>query len=406
MSKDDCLAVLDIGTSKTVALVLDVGHHTKPQVRGSGLAATLGLHKCKVVDAEALAFSLRNALYQARQNAGCQVNALLCNTVGIPVQAYISNGTTAIDEQTREICDEDIGRVVEASKVLPLNSGQEIIRAAPQCFHVDGKPVNKVLGAHGTRLDVETCMVTADAQNLAELAELVNSLGVAPLEGWIHNGTALAGTVLSVEERHGRTLVMDLGAGTSDVTLVEDGRPIFAFSLPVAGRHITNDLSIGLGVGLDEAESLKTQFGTACAGISDSGIAPESADDGAKSGVPRQVLGEIIEARLREIFLLIEQQLKQAGHDIPASIVLTGGTAMLPGLDMLLASMWTVKTRVANPPRVNGMPVNFNNAAYATAAAMSLYAAQSNGTVEKTEKRVFKGIFDKISACWKAFSGI
>lgn len=139
MSKDDCMAVLDIGTAKTVAFILDVGYLEKPYVRGAGIAATSGLHKGRVVNAEALIFSLRNALYQAEQNAGCKVNRLLCNTAGMPVRVTVNRGTTAISEKTKGIRADDIERVIEASKVLPHNSGQEIVCAAPQRFFIDGK---------------------------------------------------------------------------------------------------------------------------------------------------------------------------------------------------------------------------------------------------------------------------
>lgn len=405
MSKDGCLAVLDIGTAKTVAFVLDAGHQAKPYVRGSGLAATLGLHKNVVVDAEALTFSLRNALFQAEQNAGCRVDRLLCNTVGIPVNVFISRGTTAISEKTKEISAGDIDRVIEASKILPHNSGQELIYAAPRRFYIDGRPGLKVLGKRGVRLDVETCVVTADKQQLGKLAGIMNGLHVAPLSGWIYSGTAMAGSILAEEEKTGQVLVIDIGAGTADVTLVDERQPVFAFSLPVAGRHITNDLSVGLGISLDEAEQFKIEHGLACE-LAKGKIPPENADFRQKTGTSQKVFTDIIEARLREIFSLIQQRVLEAGHQIPSSVVLAGGTAMLPGLDVLLASMWAAKTRVLNPPYINGMPVNFNNTSYVSIAAMSIYAASLNFLAEKPGNRFLGGIFDKFSGFWKAFSGV
>lgn len=405
MSKDGCLTVLDIGTAKTVAFILDVGYQEKPYVRGAGLAATSGLHKGKVTDAEALIFSLRNALCQAEQNAGCKVNRLLCNTVGIPVNVFINQGTTAISERIQGIRADDIERVIETSRILPHNSGQEILCADPQSFFIDGRPVLKVLGKHGTRLDVETCVVAADTQNLEELAGIVRNLPAAPFSGWIYNGAAMAGAVLTEEEQNGQVLIIDLGAGTTDATLVYKQQPVFAFVLPVAGRHITNDLSVGLGINLHEAEQLKIQHGAACAEIVNAKTSVGISGDRQKTGIPQKVLTEIIEARLREIFLLIQHNIIQAGHQIPSSIVLAGGTAMLPGMDTLLASMWSSRTRVSNPPHIKGIPVNFNNAAYVSVAAMSIYAASANFLAEKPGNRSFRQIFDKFSGLWKAFSG-
>lgn len=405
MSKDGCLAVIDIGTAKTVAFVLDAGHQAKPYIRGSGLAATFGLHKYKVVDAEALTFSLRNALLQAQKNAGCQVDRLLCNTVGIPINVYISRGTTAISEKTKEISADDIDRVIEASKILPHHSGQELICSAPLRFYIDERPALRVLGKRGVRLDVETCVAAADAEHLGILAGIVNAAHVAPLSGWIYSGAAMAGSILTEEEKNGQVLMIDLGAGTADVTLVDEQQPIFAFSLPVAGRHITNDLSVGLGISLDEAEQLKIQCGAACEGVAPTKLSMEISDHRQKAGISRKVLTEIIEARLREIFFLIEQRVLQDGHQIPSSVILAGGTAMLPGMDILLKSMWSSKTRVSNPPYISGMPVNFNNAAYISIAAMSSYAAGLNFPAGKSGNRLFGSFFDKFSGFWKAFSG-
>jgi cell division protein FtsA len=216
---------------------------------------------------------------------------------------------------------------------------------------------------------------------------------------------AMAGSVLTEAEQNGRTLIIDLGAGTADVTLVEKKQPVLAFTLPVAGRHITNDISVGLGISLDVAEQLKVQCGTASVEPSPKKTV-KVFDCGQNAGIPQKVLTEIIEARLREIFLLIEQSIIQAGHCIPPFVVLAGGTAMLSGISILLASMWESKVRISNPPYLKGTPVNFNNAAYVSAAAMCVYATDLNFFAEKMPKRPFSGVFDKFSVFWKAFSGI
>lgn len=405
MTKDDCLAVLDIGTAKTVAFVLDVGHQAKPCVIGSGLASTVGLHKCRVVDAEGLTTSLRTALHQAEQNAGCRVNRLFCNTAGAPVSVLINQGTTAIGQKSKEIGLDDINRVIEASKILPHNSEQELVYAAPQRFYIDGRPVQEVSGKRGVRLDVETCVVTVNAENLADLAEIITNASMASLSGWIYNGMAIAASILTEEEQSSQVLIMDLGAGVVDITLVEGQQAVFAFALPIAGRHITNDLSIGLGINFDEAEQLKIQYGVASGELANPRIVVEFTGSESQNRVSQKVLAEIIEARLQEILFLIKQYVLQAGHQIPPYVVLTGGTAMLPGVDKLLKAMWGSKTRIANPPYIDGMPVNFNNPAYASSVAMSSYVARLNMLTEKTEKRFLGGIFEKFTGFWKVFSG-
>ncbi len=404
MSKNECVAVLDIGTAKTVAFVMELGSRAKPFVRGAGLSATLGLHKGKVADGEALAFSLRGALAQAEQNADCKISKLFCNPAGVSVKTLLNRGTTAIQQKTKEICAPDVERVVEASKILPVNSGQEVVHAVPQRFYIDERPCQQVLGEHGVRLEVETRIIAADAQQLADLTGIVNGPGFGPLTGWIHNGLALAGSVLTEEEQNASALVMDMGAGTTEVTLVDKQQPVFTFTLPVAGRHITNDLSVGLGISFDEAEQLKIQYGVASEDIADPQKMVEF--EGQKNAVSLRVVGEIIEARLQEIFMLVQQSILEAGRQIPPAVILAGGTALLPGLAKLLATRWETQVRIADPPRVEGAPVNFHNAAFVSIAAMSIYTAHLNIFAKKTEKGYFRGIFDKFSYYWRAFSGI
>jgi len=403
VSKNECVAVLDIGTAKTVAFVMELGRQAKPFVRGAGLSATLGLHKGKVADGEALAFSLRGALLQAEQNAGCKISKLFCNPAGVSVKTLLNRGTTAIGQKTKEVCTRDIERVVEASKILPVNSGQELVYAVPQRFYIDERPCQQVLGEHGIRLDVETRAIAADAQQLADLTKIVNVLGFVPLSGWVHNGMAIAASVLTEEEQSDAALVIDMGAGTTEVTLVDGQQPVFTFMLPVAGRHITNDLSVGLGIGFDEAEQLKIQYGVASEDIADSQKMVEF--EGEKNAVSQRVLGEIIGARLREIFMLVQQSISEAGLQIPPAVILTGGTALLPGIDKLLASRWETHVRIADPPKVDGAPVNFHNAAFVSIAAMSIYTAHLDIFAKKTGKGCLRGIFDKFSHYWKAFSG-
>lgn len=406
MSKDECLAILDIGTAKTVAFILDVGHPLEPRIRGTGLVSTNGLHKNTVMDPEALAVSLRNALDQAEQNAGCRASGILCNQVGTAVKVFINKGTTAIQQKAKGISADDIERVIEASKILPHNTGQELIYAAPRTFFIDESPAQNILGKKGVRLDVETGMVTADRQQLADLANIVNNISAAAMNGWIYPGVAMANSVLTEEERQGQALLIDLGAGTVDVTLVDRQQPVFAFTLPVAGRHITNDLSIGLGIDLDEAEQLKIKCGVACPEILNSRLPEEFDVHRPKTGISPQVIAGIIEARLQEIFLLLEQNIIQSGYKLPSVVILAGGTAMLLGIDKLLTSMWGAKVRVANPPLINGVPLNFYNAAYVSGVAMSILAACWHTQADKTEKNFFGEVFDKFSRFWKAFCGI
>mgnify|MGYP002398887831 CR=1 FL=1 len=397
MTEEGCMAILDIGTAKSVALVLRAGHGAQAYVAGSGLSGTAGLHKGKIVDHKALAMSIRTALRQAEDNAGCRAEDILCGVSGTQVRTFINRGATANGKENKIVQQEDVNRAIEASKVLPLDSAQEIIHALPQRFYVDGREVSSLEGMHGLRLEVETAIMTGGQQQLDELAEVINNLGTASLKRWIYGGTAMANTVLTDEERQTTVLLMDIGAGTTEITLCYRQQPYYTMVLPIAGNHITGDLSIGLSIDQNKAEQLKLGFEMAKANVS-------LRKDSLKANVSQQLISEIIEARLQEIFALIQADILQAGHQIPPYVVLAGGTANLPGMAKRLNALWGSHVRIAMPPSLKGMPVNFYGPEFSSIAALSLFATSLTVPQESSDNRRPTNFFTRISNFWQAFS--
>jgi|GEM_PF-3704070 len=404
MTKEACLAILDIGTAKTVALVLRAGEETEPYILGSGLSATVGLQRGKIVDQQSIAASIRSALRQAEENAGCRADDLFCAVSGAEVKILFNRGSTANGKENKTIQQEDVDRAFVASKVLAVDSGQEVIHAVPQRFYVDGQAVSDIVSQQGLRLEVDTAIVAGAARELSELADIINNLGTASLKGWVYGGSAMASCSLSAEEQKQPVLLMDLGAGTVDVTLVCRQQPYYAAMLPIAGNHLTGDLSIGLGIGLDQAEQLKTDYGTAMADMSKAKNTASFSD--IKPNIPRPMIAEIIEARLQEIFTLIKDDIRRAGYQIPASVVIYGGTAELTGIGQMLNRLWGASVRIATPPKVKGLPVNFYSPAFTNVAAISIFAAsEMEYPLKNQRKNKQQDFFARFSRLWQSFSG-
>jgi cell division protein FtsA len=397
VTKEDLLAVLDIGTAKTVALVLRIGPDEKALVLGSGLSATSGLHKGEVINEQALAASIGRALGQAEENAGYKVDKLISAVAGTPVSIFLNRGVTAIADRTEGIDHEDIVRAFDASKILPVNCDWEIIHTIPQRYLVDGQPETEILGKLGLRLEMETCIVAGQAQELSCLGGLLNNLGTASLYGWIHSGVALTNSILSAQERQNSVVLVDIGAGTVEVTLVVNQQPVYA---------LTNDLSIGLGIKSDDAEWIKLQHGVAMVNMADSHTRIKLPGRTDKASVSHKVVAEIIEARLQEIFAIIAQKLAESDYQVPEYVVLTGGTAMLPGIAEMVNSFWKRNVRIACPPKLNGLPINFCNPAFTCIAAMAFRARLLEHKMPKIEKKRPGSLIERFSGFWRSFSSI
>jgi cell division protein FtsA len=183
-------------------------------------------------------------------------------------------------------------------------------------------------------------------------------------------------------------------------------QPVYALTLPVAGHYVTNDLSIGLGINPDDAERIKLQYGVATVNMADSQMRIKLPGRTDKATISHKVVAEIIEARLQEIFTIIAQKICQSGHQIPENIVLTGGTAMLPGIAEMVNSLWNRDVRIAHPPKLNGLPINFCNPAFTSIAAMAFSAPLLKHKMPKIEKKRSRSLIERFSGCWKSFSGL
>lgn len=338
MSRSDISIGLDIGTSavKAVAVRKDFRQKTA-QVLGTGFFPVLGIRKGTIVDVEKVTKSIEGVLADLQRNSGIKSSRVLTNLSGCHIQTLESRGTIAVSRADGEITREDVERVIAESQKVPLPPNREIIHIIPKSFIVDGeRGVKDAEGLHGVRLEVESLLVLASTPAIKNLMKCLGLLDLQA-EDLVVAPFASAHNVLTSQDRELGVLVLDIGAAITDLSVFEEGDLIHLAVLPIGSAHITNDIAIGLRVPIDLAEKIKIEHGVSA--ISQIGNRKETFDISKiypkEAGVfSRKELAEIIEARLCEIFDLVNKELKKIARQnlLPAGIVLTGGGAKLPGI--------------------------------------------------------------------------
>ena len=374
------VTAIDIGTTKICVLIADTNGREGLEIVGVGQHPSHGLKKGVVVNVTKTAESIRAAVEQAQSMAGVTVEHATVGISGGNIKSYNSTGVVAI--KGRDVSQYDINRVIDAAKAIPLSQEQEILHILPQYFRVDGQEyVIDSLGMYGVRLEAQVHIITgavASAQNIIKSCELAN-ISVTDI---VLEQLASAEAVLTPSEREVGAAIIDIGGGTSDFAIYKDGRIRHSKVLPIAGTHFTNDIAIGLGVPLQEAEMLKRRFGILgpdnqeLKGLVDIDLGYE----GGKKAVDLRLSGEILRSRAEEIFELFSDEILEyrLSRFMPSGLVLTGGGSLLAGIKNVAQDIIKGPVRIGYPLAHDGfqgdMPDVLKSPIYATAYGLLLYA--------------------------------
>jgi cell division protein FtsA len=376
------LAGLDIGTATIKVVVAERCADGRVDLIGVGKAPSRGLRKGVVVNIEGTVSAITKAVAQAETMAGCEVQNVLATISGSHLRSQNSHGIVAI--KNKEVSVQDIERVIEAAKAVAVPLDREIVHVLPQEFLIDEQDgVRDPIGISGVRLEARAHIITgaiASAQNIVKCANrsglAVNDIVATPL--------ASARAVLSQEEQELGVAVVDIGAGTCSMAVFQAGAVKLTAVLAVGGNHITNDIAAGLRTPIAAAERIKSEFGTAVAvGMrKDDTIEVPSVGGRAPRVLSKLILAEIIEPRVAEICGLIQHQLVQAGFGdgLTSGIVLTGGTAELPGIAQVAESVFNLPVRVGRPEGVGGLVDLVRDAELSAAVGLVLHGAHYAGS--------------------------
>ena len=405
MAKGDLLVSLDIGTTKVQTIIAEISDSEGPvsdriEVLGVGSAPSTGIRRGVVVDIEQTVQAIRESVEQARRMAGADVHAAIVGVTGEHIASLNSRGVIAITHANREVTQEDVDRVLENSRVIVLPPDREIIHALPRGYSLDGQNgIRSPVGMSGTRLEVETHIVTGATTFLRNVATCVERAGLH-VEDMVLEPIATGEAVLIDAERDLGVALLDIGGGTSDLAIFRGGDICYSAVIPVGGEYVTKDISAGLRVSREEAERIKLAFGRARAPEHDADVSFTFLPLGAAEPIALTVreLSEIVGPRAQEILHLLKAELNRsnyAGH-LPAGLVLSGGGAMLNGLQALSVEITGMPTRIGYPAAIGGQAALVTSPASATGVGLIRWGARTHARAN-ARRDLPGGLFGAIS---------
>ena len=378
MQKQDNIIVgLDVGTTKICAVVGET-EGNKINIIGIGTHPSIGLRKGVVVNIESTVESIQKAIEEAELMAGCEISSVYAGIAGGHITGFNSRGIVAI--KGPEVTKNDVERVIDAARAVAIPMDREVIHVIPQEFIIDDQGgIQNPVGMSGIRLEAKIHIVTGAVTSAHNIVKCANRSGLDVCD-IVLEPLASGEAVLTDEEKDVGTALLDLGGGTSDLAIFSGKNIKHTFVLSLGGNNLTNDISIGLRASLAEAEKIKIKYGTCVAHDISSEETIEVPGMGGRKPrkLQRQILGEILEPRMEEIFTLIKREIFRAGMDnvITSGMVLTGGSSLLHGATDIAESVFDVPSRLGTPRGISGLIDVVNNPMYATAVGLVLYGAR------------------------------
>ncbi len=422
LAAQQIITALDVGTKKICALIAEINAEEEIEIIGVGLTPSNGLRKGIVVDIDLAAQSISQAVDKAERMAGIEVGSAFVGIAGSHISSENSHGVVAVTGAEKEVKQSDIDRVMEAAKVIPISQEEEIVHVLPREFIIDGtRGIRHPQGMSGVRLEVETHIVKGSSTSVSNLVKSVRRAGLE-VNDIVLDQLASSHAVLSSDERELGVSLIDIGGGTTDLIIFQEGNICYTSVLPVGGNHVSNDIAVWLRTPVSEAEKLKILHGAATTEIIEKeekiDVLKPSGQDSHK--VNRRYLCQVIQPRMAEIFQLVNKELqKNGGRDrTPAGMVITGGASLLPGSCQLAADIIGLPVRRGEPEYVEGFSDIIDNPVYikkdgkiprpvfATGVGLLLYARQNknySGKPKRKNKEVVNSFFAKLKSLFDDF---
>ncbi|GAB4313177.1 MAG: cell division protein FtsA [Candidatus Bipolaricaulota bacterium] len=407
MRRERLLVGLDVGTTKVACLVANVVDEYI-EVIGLGTSPSRGLEKGVVVDIGRTIQSIRKAVEEAENMADVRVQKAYVGIAGKHIRSLNNSATVSITRPDRIITAEDVRRVVEAARTMPLSPDVELIHVIPRQYIVDGQEgITDPVGMTGTRLEVDVHIVLGSVTAVHNLVRCVEAVGIG-ISQIVLEPLASAMAVLSSAEKELGVVLLDSGGGTTDISVFRGGDIWFSKTIPIAGEHITNDITVGLQTPIEEAERIKKQYGTCLVDSVADDEKIEVATIGGESmkQVSRKKLAKVIEPRVEEILDLAMQEVEDAGYRdlVPAGVVITGGTALLAGMAEYIEKRYGTPARVGSLPHgIHGLRDIVESPIYATGIGLLKYAVETRDFVPTKRARGSRGMLGKLFGWFRSF---
>lgn len=333
------ITALDVGTSTVQTVVAERIRKEGGGLRILGIGSVLsaGVRRGAVIDPEETVLAIRKSVAMAQKAAGCSSRSVWLAVGGSHVSVSSSRGVVAVSRADQEISPEDIRRAVGAAEsFIPQNPNKEILHIIPRDFRVDNESgIKDPVGMHGVRLEADTLIIECSKPFLKNLFKSVEGAGLR-VEDYVFSPLAAAEAVLNKRQKELGVMLLDIGGGTASFMIFEEGVPVHAGVLPVGGGHITNDVAIGFQTQVDVAERIKTVYGSCLSQElpKRDNIRLAEFVEGADTIYSRRELAEMVEARLQDLYELVQKELKKIGRVqlLPAGVILVGGSSLIPGI--------------------------------------------------------------------------
>ncbi len=394
MPKNNYIVGLDIGTKKTAAIIGEITEDKKIEIIGIGTTDSRGLRKGVVVNLEATVSAIKKAQEEAELMAGVEIDSAFVGISGAHIKSFNSRGVIAVSGKNKEINPEDIERVIDQSKTVSIPPDREIIHIIPQEFVVDEQDgIKDPLGMSGIKLEVNVHIVTSATTSVQNLKTCIERAGIE-IERIVLNQIAASSSTLTHDEMELGVGMIDMGGGTTEVAIFERGSLWYTSIIPIGGDNFTNDIAVGLRTPIPEAERIKKKFGCVSSPPMDDEdtIEVPSVGRGKKPRIlSRQLLADIIQPRAEEIFRLVDNDIKRMGYEksLNSGIVITGGTALLEGLEEVAEEIFDLPVRRGDPSGIGGLAERVNTPDYAASVGLILfgYDQWKEKTLSKDRKR-------------------
>ncbi|OGO39837.1 MAG: cell division protein FtsA [Chloroflexi bacterium RBG_16_57_8] len=368
------VGAIDVGTTKVCTIMGDVDTEGGLRVLGVGIGPSQGLQKGLVVNVNEAKEAIRESIKKAERTAGYKMESAYIGVTGRHISSVNNHGVIAITRGDQLVRPADLRRVLQVARSVKVPSDHKVLHVIPRQYVVDGQEgVKNPVGMHGFRLDVEAHIITAAVTSVQNLTKCIRGLGIE-IDDLVMEPLASAEACLSEEERMDGVMIADIGGGTTDIAVLKDDTICHTSVLPVAGHLVTRDISVGLGLSPELAEQMKKKYGNISLNQETSIDADRTlTEDG--HAVSYRDLSEIIRIRVEELVRLIMMELPRTDFDkfIPAGLVLTGGSANLPGIAEVAQEIARVPVRVGEPVSLYGVADTLRDPAYATSVGLLLW---------------------------------
>ncbi len=402
--RENLVVGLDIGTTKICAIVGAITDEGLDIV-GIGTSPSRGLRKGVVINIESTVNAIRKALQEAELMAGCEIKSVFAGIAGGHIKGLNSQGVIAI--KNREVTNEDVRRVIDAAKALAIPMDREVIHILPQEFIIDDQDgIKEPLGMSGVRLEARVHIVTGAVASAQNIIKSCNKAGV-DVGDIVLEQLASAEAVLTADEKDLGVALIDIGGGTTDIAIYVDGAIKHTSVLSLGGNHLTNDIAVGLRTPTAEAEKIKQASGCCLSSMvgKDETIEVPSVGGREPRILSRQLLAEILEPRVEEIFTLVNREIIKSGYEdlIASGVVITGGSAILPGMPELAEQIFDLPVRRGKPINIGGLIDVVNSPVYATGVGLVKYGSRNMQTRNFVIGQ--ENLFDRVARRMKEWFG-